>query len=64
MPAHDNAKRRNQSDSSNIPPQAPPHDDRPEHRRFWYSASGAETSSTSTPKTKPQQPVDPNEVRR
>jgi hypothetical protein len=41
--------------------------DRPEHRRFWYSAgaSSQSTTSQSTPNSDAsKRPVDPNEVRR
>jgi hypothetical protein len=62
---HDNAKRRNSPDASSHPSQKPADDDRPEHRRFWYSASGSGATAPNTETPKPQQrPVDPNEVRR
>jgi hypothetical protein len=63
MPQNDPAPRRNATYPAVSQPQ-PPNDERPEHRRFWYSASGAANSQPQQGKTGQPRSVDPNDVRR
>ena len=65
MQPHDNAKRRISTDPSTSHPHDPAQDQRPEHRRFWYSAAGSHSPVTNSDTSKSSKPsVDPNEVRR